>query len=177
MESDHGLVPPPPGTSVNDGIDPAFCSLSYVTVDRIARMVAALGKGALMAKVDVEAAYRLVPIHPDDRPLLAIRWHDETFCDGRLPFGLRSAPKIFNTVADALEWHVRRLGVSLIYHYLDDFIVLGPPGSSQCQRDLELLEEGQCRRGQLGYTAVQWCVLGPPLKNILYPPSRQGLWP
>ena len=71
----------PPGASVNDGIDPTLCSLSYVTVDRIAQTVAALGKGTLMAKVDIEAAYRIVPNHPDDHPLLAIRWHDETFCN------------------------------------------------------------------------------------------------
>ena len=148
----------PPGASVNDGIDPAVCSLSYVTVDGIARTVAALGKGALMAKVDIEAAYRLVPIHPDDRPLLAVRWHDETFCDGRLPFGLRSAPKIFNAVADALEWRVRRLGVSLIYHYLDDFIVIGRPGSSQCQRDLQLLEE-ECQK--LGLPLAEPKRVGP----------------
>ena len=63
-------------------------------------------------------------------------------------FGLRSAPKVFNAVADVLEWHVIRLGVNLIYHYLDNFIVLGPPGSSKCQRDLQLLEV-ECHKLEL----------------------------
>ena len=31
-----------------------------------------VGKGALMAKVDIESAYQLVPVHPQDRPLLAM---------------------------------------------------------------------------------------------------------
>ena len=48
--------------------------------------------------------------------------------DKVLPFGLRSAPLIFTAVADALQW---------IFHYLDDFITLGPPLSPQCQRNLE----------------------------------------
>ena len=42
----------------------------YTTVDDVALIVSRLGKGALMAKVDIESAYRLVPVHPEDRPLL-----------------------------------------------------------------------------------------------------------
>ena len=41
-------------------------------------------------------------------------------------------PKIFNAVADALEWVVRVNGVGEIYHYLDDFLVLGTSGSEEC---------------------------------------------
>ena len=54
-----------------------------------------------------------------------------------LPFGHRSAPIIFSAVADALEFIIRRKGVEEIGHYLDDFIVLGPPGSSLCQSYLD----------------------------------------
>ena len=53
----------PRGRSVNDGIDPSLCSLSYTTVDDIAATMATLGVGALIAKVDVESAYRLIPVH------------------------------------------------------------------------------------------------------------------
>lgn len=130
----------PPGASVNDGIDSDLCSLKYVTVDRVAEIVHALGRGSLMAKVDIEAAYRLVPVHSEDRPLLGVEIDEEVFCDGMLPFGLRSAPKIFTALADALEWCIRRQGVEYVFHYLDDFIILGPPGSSQCQNDLESLQ-------------------------------------
>ena len=58
-----------------------------------------------------------------------------------LPFGLRSSPKIFNAVADALQWILTQEGVELIFHYLDDFAVLGPPDSPQCQRALDILIE------------------------------------
>jgi hypothetical protein len=54
---------------MNDGIDPALCSLSYTTVDDIAELVLELGKCSLLAKVDIESAYRLIPVHPQDRPL------------------------------------------------------------------------------------------------------------
>ena len=131
----------PPGASVNDGIDTDLCSLKYVTVDKVAEIVHRLGRGALMAKVDIEAAYRLVPVHSEDRPLLGVQINNECFCDGMLPFGLRSAPKIFTALADALEWCIRRQGVDFVFHYLDDFIILGRPGLSQCGDDLKSLQE------------------------------------
>ena len=135
----------PKAGSVNDGIDPSLCSLSYTTVDEIARRVAELGQGTLLAKVDIESAYRLLPVHPQDRPLQAIRWKEGVYIDVMLPFGLRSAAKIFNAVADALNWHLRRMGVEFVDHYLDDYIILGAPGSDQCQTSLEVVER-ECRR-------------------------------
>ena len=67
------------------------------------------------------------------------------YVDPMLPFGLRSAPKIFNAVADALEWGVRQQGVEHIFHYLDDFIVIGAPDSPQCVEALATLT-GTCAR-------------------------------
>ena len=82
-----------------------------------------------MAKVDIQKAYRIVPIHPADRRFLGIRWRDKYFVDLALPFGLRSAPGIFNTVADLLEWILQnQYGVKDLLHYLDDYFTLGPTG-------------------------------------------------
>ena len=49
-----------------------------------------------------------------------------------LPFGLRSAPKIFNALTDGLQWYLSHLGVRYVFHYLDDFLVVGPPASPEC---------------------------------------------
>ena len=54
--------------------------------------------------------------------------------DNVLPFGLRSTPKIFNAVADALEWLISKEGVECNYHYLDDFTILGLPGWNNVPR-------------------------------------------
>ena len=124
---------------MNEGIDPELCSLSYVSVDELANIVMHLGTGALMAKVDVESAYRLIPVHLYDRPLQAVEWKGRTYVDPMLPFGLQSAPKIFSAVADALEGMLRQAGVCHSRHYLDDFIVLGPLGSAACQEALDML--------------------------------------
>ena len=56
-----------------------------------------------------------------------------------LPLGLRSAPKIFNSVVDALQWAANQIGISHPQHFLDDFITAGAPLSSECQNNLSLL--------------------------------------
>ena len=45
----------------SNGIEKNLCSLEYVTVDHIAAGVYILGKGAMLAKLDIKSAYRIVP--------------------------------------------------------------------------------------------------------------------
>ena len=127
----------PTGNSVNDGIAKELCSLSYTTVDDIAVSVQKCGRGALMAKFDLKAAYRQVPVHPDDRWLLGMILEDDLYVDTTLPFGLRLAPMIFSAVADALAFIIRSRGVQGLDHYLDDFSLVGPPQSPTCQTWLD----------------------------------------
>ena len=100
--------------------------------------------------MDLHQAYRNIPVHADDHPLLAIRWGQHKYVDIALPFGLRSAPKIFSAVADALAWIIAANGVTRQLHYLDDFLFLGPPNSNECALSLQ--------------TALQACrLLGMPV--------------
>ena len=135
----------PEGNSVNGGIEPELCSLQYLRVDEVVDRIARVGRGALLAKMDIESAYRMVPVRPGDRPLLGMQWKGEIFFDTRLPFGLRSAPKIFSAVADALQWAFQRNGVTWVAHYLDDFITMGTPGSQECHINLDRMLS-VCRR-------------------------------
>ena len=54
-------------------------------------------------------------------------------------FGLHLASKIFPALSDGPEWIIRQIGVQMVEHYLDDFIVLGTPADLTCQRDLYVL--------------------------------------
>ena len=130
----------PRGHSVNDGIPPELCSLTYASVDQAVEKIVGLGRDALLAKVDVEHAYRNIPVHPDDRILLAMRWGEKIYIDTVLPFGLRSAPKIFSAVADAVEWIALEQGVSLLMHYLDDFLTMGRANAQECATNLETIK-------------------------------------
>ena len=54
----------PRGASVNDGIDPRLCSLSYTSVDDVARRVSVMGVGTLMAKTDIASDHPSSPRGP-----------------------------------------------------------------------------------------------------------------
>jgi len=118
----------PHGSSINDGISGDQHSLQYVTVDDVVRHVAQLGQGALMSKVDIQHAFRLIPVHPDDWPILGMVWQGQYYVDKVLPFGLRSSPALFNQLADAVCWILRNnYAVKHLEHYLDDYINIAPP--------------------------------------------------
>ena len=125
----------PNGASINDGTDSELCSLQYITVETAVGDILRLGTGALLVKVDIEHAYRNVPVHLDDRHLLGMRWKS---IDTTLPFGLRS---IFTAIADALEWILFCKGVSMARHYLDDFLTMGRAKSNECALNLRLIIE------------------------------------
>lgn len=68
-----------------------------------------------------------------------MRWNKGVYIDTCLPFGLRSAPKLFNILADFLAWIPKQNNVSFLIHYLDDFLTMGPPSSLACQHNLDTI--------------------------------------
>lgn len=85
----------------------------------------------------MEAAYHNIAVNLSNRFLLGMIWRGKYFVDLALPFGLRSAPYIFNSVADMVEWILLNTHhLSDLMHYLDDFITAGPPDSAQCSLNL-----------------------------------------
>ena len=76
--------------------------------------------------IGLKSAYRTVLIHPSNRHLFGIGWNDQVYIDQALPFDLRSAPKLFTAVADAMGWALTQAGIPLHIHYLDDFLFFIP---------------------------------------------------
>ena len=121
------------------GIQESRCSLAYVTVEDATRGIVNYGTGVLLIKIDIRNAYRVVPVHPDDRWLMGMLWEGSLFIDIALPFGLRSAPMIFTALADAAEWIVRQRGVEFVIHYLDDFLIVTSADTNQGEHALRIL--------------------------------------
>ena len=91
-------------------------------------------------------------------------WEGNLYIDTVLPFGLRSAPKIFCAIADSLEWIALRAGVSELLHYLDDFLTMGKGGSVECSSNLQLLVD-LCR--ELG-VPLKWQKLEGPSTSLTF---------
>ena len=98
----------PKRESVHDGILKDLCCLHYITIDDTIQHIMKPGRETLLSKVDIKSAFSLIPVHPADRYLLGMQWKDRLFIDTCLPFGLRSAPKLFNILADLLAWIVQQ---------------------------------------------------------------------
>ncbi len=129
----------PHGNSINDFIDPSQYSLTYCTIDNAIAMINRLGPGCLLGKIDLKNAFRLRPVRKQDWPLLGIYWKGAYYVDTCkcLPFGLRSAPYLFNLLADAIEWILHNnYGIDSILQYLDDFFTAGPPTTGVCSSNM-----------------------------------------
>ena len=69
-------------------------------------------------------------------------WNGHYYFDKVLPFGLRSAPFLFNQLSDAIEWILlNNCSISFACHILDDFLIIEPPAptipyESPCQASL-----------------------------------------
>ena len=127
----------PTGSSINDYISKDEFSLHYTSVDEAVQILLALGPGAQMAKVDLKSAFRMIPVHPEDWELLGMCWGGHFYIDTCLPFGLRSAPFLFNEVATALQWILHtNYSIRNVIHYLDDYFMAAPPNDPACAHDL-----------------------------------------
>ena len=123
----------PSGRSVNDNIPAGNATLRYTAVTDIFEAVRRAGRGAVLIKRDLKDAFRMIPVAPQHRWLLGFSWRGNHYTEKCLPFGLRTAPFLFNLFAEGLHWTWLASAppewlVQLI-HYLDDFIAILPPGS------------------------------------------------
>jgi hypothetical protein len=120
----------PRGSSVNDHIPAEWAALEYATVDQAIALVATQGPGAMLVKRDLQDAFRHILIAPQDLWLLGFCWEGTYWVDCFLPFGLRTAPYIFDLFAKALHWILDSQASPEFetIHYLDDFLGVGPAG-------------------------------------------------
>ena len=115
----------PAGDSVNDHIDPEAFSVGYCSIDDAIRSIMTAGRGCFLAKLDIQHAFRLIPVKPSDWPLLGYQVNGQFYFDIVLPFGLRSSPYLFCMLSDAFQWIFQNVSKqSLSRHYVDDYLLV-----------------------------------------------------
>jgi len=80
------------------------------------------------AVVDIQSAFRWVPLYPPHRNFLGVRWAfdgeaEKMYVDNFLCFGLSSSPYIFFKISSAIARMMRREGFKVSV-YLDDFLLI-----------------------------------------------------
>ena len=127
----------PEGNSVNDFIPQQFSSVQYATVQDAIAFIKTSPATIFLGKVDIESAFRIIPVSPLDRPLLGFQWRGLFYMDAVLPMGCSSSCSIFETFSSALEWVAKqKLGVSGMVHVVDDFLILSD-SFDKCASDMD----------------------------------------
>lgn len=97
----------------------------YTSLEDAVAILRSCGPGALMAKADIQSAFRLLPIYPDDFCLLGICFGGGYYFDRALSMGC-SVFFAFEKFSSFLEWLVRwKSGLPSTTHYLDDLLLWG----------------------------------------------------
>ena len=87
-------------------------------------MLSMLGPLTFMAKTDIEAAFRIVPIAQPYHHLLGFKWREQYYYDKMLPMGLSISCKIFECFSTAIQWIAQtHLSITYMLHILDDFFI------------------------------------------------------
>lgn len=90
-----------------------------------------LAGGKVFCVLDLSAAYQQVPLTPESRPFLTVNTSLGLFEFQRLPYGVASAPAIFQSMMDEVLKGIPHVGC-----YIDDVIVAGSD-TADCQKTLE----------------------------------------
>ena len=122
----------------------SYALIDQVKIQSVREAATHIHPGAYMAKVDLESAYRSVPIHPDDYQSTGLQWtlpghsNSSWLFDTRLPFGAKQAPGIFHKISQSVWRMMIGRGFLSVFVYLNDWLIIVDT-QAECQRALNAL--------------------------------------
>ena len=158
-----------------------ICGDYKVTINRVANvesyplpriddLLAGLEKGKVFSKLDLAHAYLQLQLDEESRKLATISTHKGLFCYNRLPFGVSSAPAMFQCTMEGIL-----KGIPYVHAYLDDILVTGTSESEH----LQILEQVLTRLEEVGIRLKESkCqFLLPSVEYLGYRISGNGIQP
>jgi hypothetical protein len=112
---------------------PDLSSVEYTSFDKVLNTISGIGQGAVLACMDINSAFRLLILSPEDFELFGFKFKGLYFYDKCLPMGCSASCAVFEKFSSFLDWAIKeRSGFESIEHYLDDFLFAGRADSSEC---------------------------------------------
>jgi hypothetical protein len=151
--------------SVNDYVQ-SDTSCSYMDLRVVSELIS---EGCYLAKIDLQSAYRSVPIHPSNYQATGLKWQFKNamsptyMYDTKLPFGASKSPQIFQRLSSAVCRILKKVYGYTAIAYLDDFLIFGKT-FHECSKALYtlifLLRE-------LGF-AINWSKVEGPSQQLVF---------
>ncbi|KAE8238593.1 hypothetical protein A4X03_0g8826, partial [Tilletia caries] len=114
-------------TSPNARLDPSKWPTTWGTFQNTCRILCALPRSAQAYVRDVVSAFRQIPTAASQWPSTVVEWQGRFYIDLFLAFGLGPACGAFGLFADAFADIIRRRGIAVTSHWVDDNVFLRVP--------------------------------------------------
>ena len=101
-------------------------------IQKIEDLFAKMSGGTKFIKLDLSQAYQQVRLNEESKKYVVINTHKGLFQYNRLPFGVSSAPRIFQMMMESLIGNIPGIVV-----YIDDILITGKTN----EKHLAALEE------------------------------------
>ena len=144
--------------------------LDRYPIPKIEDLLAKLAGGKMFTQLDMSQAYQQLPLDEQSKSYVIVNTHRGLFRYNRLPFGVASAPGIFQrTMENLLQ------GLPNVVVYLDDILITGPTE----QEHLQALEEVLRRLDKAGLRLKRSkCLfMSPSVVYLGHKIDSQGLHP
>ena len=109
---------------------------------RIDEMLASLSGGTVFSKLDLAHAYQQVMLDDESKGMATVNTHKGLYHVNRLPFGVASAPSVFQRIMDTVLQ-----GLPFMFNYIDDILVTG----RNLEEHIQNLEAVLARLGKHGF--------------------------
>ena len=103
-------------------------------------LFASLTGGQKFTKLDLQQAYLQLPLEEESQKYVTVNTHRGLFQYTRLPFGITTAPSVFQKTMDTMLQ-----GLKGVVCYVDDILVTGEDDNSHLQHVLERLQSAGLR--------------------------------
>ena len=101
----------------------------HFKMETLRSIMKALKKGDYAVTLDLADAYFHIPIHTDYKQFLRFRFLGHSYQFRAMPFGLKSAPRVFTKIMAVLAAYLRKLMIQ-IFMYLDDWLISNSDGTA-----------------------------------------------
>ena len=147
-----------------------FAKTEKYLLPRIEDLFAALSGGQAFTKLDLANAYLQLPLEDKSRDYVTFNTHKGLFRYNRLPFGVASAPAVFQRTIESLLQGIQR-----VVAYIDDILITGESEQEHLKNLDEVLK--RLEAAGLRLKAEKCKFMMAEVEYLGYRISKEGIFP